>query len=100
MNITDRALGCIFGGAIGDAFVEAEGCVDPETIASRFASWHRQKQITGVGASTHKALTELAAGGHWALTGAKGERAAGNGAAMRIAPLAFVLDPSNSNQRQ
>ncbi len=38
-------------------------------------------------------------GAHWALAGARGERAAGNGAAMRIAPLAFLLDPENSSQR-
>lgn len=53
-----------------------------------------------MGASTLKALTELAAGGHWALVGRKGERAAGNGAAMRIAPLAFFLDPQNLHDRQ
>jgi ADP-ribosylglycohydrolase len=42
-------------------------------------------------------MRDLAAGQHWALAGARGEFAAGNGAAMRIAPLAFfgdVGDPS------
>jgi ADP-ribosylglycohydrolase len=53
-----------------------------------------------VGASTLKALRDLDAGAHWALAGAKGERAAGNGAAMRIAPLAFHLDPADAEQRQ
>ena len=53
-----------------------------------------------MGASTLKALTELVAGGHWALVGRKGERAAGNGAAMRIAPLAFFLDPQNPQDKQ
>ena len=37
-----------------------------------------------------KALRDLDNGCPWALAGAVGERAAGNGAAMRIAPLAFT----------
>src|SRR5262249_52827300 len=37
---------------------------------------------------------------HWALVGNKGEYAAGNGAAMRIAPLAFCLDPGKKESRQ
>lgn len=135
MKLVDRILGCLFGGAIGDAFgsayegysppidfthprewqisddtqltlatcegiIEAGGVVAPAAIAARFAVWHRQRRVTGMGASTFKALTELVAGGHWALVGRKGERAAGNGAAMRIAPLAFFLDPLDLSARQ
>lgn len=74
------------------AILEA-GDVVPEKIATEFAAWFRARRLTGLGSSTLKALRDLAAGGHWALSGASGERAAGNGAAMRIAPLAFVLDP-------
>jgi ADP-ribosylglycohydrolase len=33
------------------------------------------------------------------LAGRKGERGAGNGAAMRVAPLAFLLDPQRPEQR-
>ena len=83
-----------------EAIIERGGVVDPAAIAARFADWHRQSRISGIGASTYKALTELVAGGHWALVGAKGERAAGNGAAMRIAPLAFCLDPREPKSRQ
>jgi ADP-ribosylglycohydrolase len=74
--------------------------VSPEHIAMRFRHWFRERRITRVGASTLKALRDLDAGAHWALAGAKGERAAGNGAAMRIAPLAFHLDPADAEQRQ
>lgn len=66
--------------------------VDPEIIAKAFVQWHRREPFRGLGASTYKALLELSQGGHWALVGRKGEMAAGNGAAMRIAPLAFCLD--------
>lgn len=83
-----------------EAIIEAGGGVQPELIAARFAEWHKQDRITGIGASTFKALTELVAGGHWALVGRKGDRAAGNGAAMRIAPLAFCLDPAEYPARQ
>lgn len=134
-GISDKAFGCILGGAIGDAFgssyegqpapveinasvrwqisddtqltlatceaiIENVGSIDPAAVASRFAVWHRQKRISGTGASTYKALSELVAGGHWALVGAKGERAAGNGAAMRTAPLSFFLDPAVTADRQ
>lgn len=78
----------------------AAGRVDPEVVASHFLVWFRERRLTGLGASTLKSLIELDAGGHWALVGATGDRAAGNGSAMRIAPLAFVLDPELEADRQ
>jgi ADP-ribosyl-[dinitrogen reductase] hydrolase len=83
-----------------EAILASNGEVDPAVIAARFAHLHRTSQLRGLGASVYKALTELVAGGHWALVGAKGERAAGNGAAMRIAPLAFCLDPMRLDERR
>ena len=71
------------------------GTVSPEHIAARFLAWFQAERITGIGGSTFKALRDLKAGTHWALAGAKGEMAAGNGAAMRVAPLAFLLDPAS-----
>jgi ADP-ribosylglycohydrolase len=62
----------------------------PAKIAETFVRWFNKKRITGIGSSTLKALQELQVGGHWALVGRQGEYAAGNGAAMRIAPLAFI----------
>lgn len=131
----DKIIGCILGGAVGDALglpyegsdtpverielkgrkisddtqltlatceaiIENDGIVEPSIIASRFASWHKNRRISGIGASTYKALPELIAGGHWALVGRKGEYAAGNGAAMRIAPLAFCLNPKDIDAKQ
>lgn len=63
--------------------------IEPEKVAERFLYWYSHKKLIGLGASTLKALRELQVGGHWALVGRSGEYAAGNGAAMRIAPLAF-----------
>jgi ADP-ribosylglycohydrolase len=75
------------------------GRVDPENLASHFSRWYTAGRIRGMGASTLKALRDLANGTHWALAGARGEFAAGNGAAMRIAPLAFLLNPSEAADR-
>ncbi|HWB13872.1 MAG TPA: ADP-ribosylglycohydrolase family protein [Pirellulales bacterium] len=134
MSPSDRILGCLLGGALGDAMggpyenkpspirliadvplrlsddtqltlstceaiVEA-GRPSPQLVAAAFAALFQQRGLRGLGASTYKALQELAAGGHWALVGGKGELAAGNGPATRIAPLAFLLDPSSSSDRQ
>jgi ADP-ribosylglycohydrolase len=133
--VRDQILGCILGGAIGDALggphegkrppidisdndewrlsddtqltlatCEAissrGGSVDPAVIADHFSRWHRASRVRGMGASTFKALSELVAGGHWALVGRRGEHAAGAGAAMRAAPLAFCLDPNDDAARR
>ncbi len=68
--------------------------VDPAIIASEYLKQFRAG-LPGVGSSTLKAMRDLAAGQHWALAGAQGEYAAGNGAAMRVAPLAFFGDAAD-----
>ncbi|MFN7918732.1 MAG: ADP-ribosylglycohydrolase family protein [Bryobacteraceae bacterium] len=73
--------------------------VDPASIADAMLRWFREGRVTGMGSSTLKALRDLDAGVHWAFSGAAGEYAAGNGAAMRIAPLAFLLDPRDTAHR-
>jgi ADP-ribosyl-[dinitrogen reductase] hydrolase len=132
-SLHDRLLGCLLGGALGDAWggpfegskgpvkfeipsrpafsddtqlttatcesiIERER-VEPEQLASNFARWFVEGRIQGIGASTLKAMRDLAAGNHWALAGSRGEYAAGNGAAMRIAPLAFLLEPAIPQNR-
>jgi len=75
------------------------GRADPETLASHLVRWFLDGRIRGVGSSTLKAMRDLAAGTHWALAGRRGEFAAGSGAAMRIAPLAFVLNSIDAQDR-
>lgn len=84
--------------ATARALVGAEG-VTPEGIAASFVEAF-EGGIAGLGASTLKALRDLKAGVHWALAGRRGEHAAGNGAAMRIAPLAFYLDAKDPSERR
>jgi ADP-ribosyl-[dinitrogen reductase] hydrolase len=110
----DAVLGCLLGGAIGDAIggvgerghlglsddtqltlatcegICEAGRVEPSAIAAAFLRWFEQRRLSGLGSATLKALRDLQAGAHWALAGARGEMAAGNGGAMRIAPLAFL----------
>lgn len=78
----------------------AAGSVNPESIAQQFLLWYRLGRISGMGMSTWSALSQLDAGGHWASVGASGEHSAGNGAAMRIAPLAFLLNPDEVYDRR
>jgi ADP-ribosylglycohydrolase len=69
------------------------GQVSAASIAHHMLLWYNKGKLTGLGASTLKALRDLQIGAHWALSGRSGEYAAGNGAAMRIAPLAFFINP-------
>lgn len=71
--------------------IAESGHVDPAEIAAAFLRWYREDRLFGIGASTYTALRSLHLGSHWAIAGRSGEYAAGNGAAMRIAPLAFCV---------
>jgi ADP-ribosyl-[dinitrogen reductase] hydrolase len=62
---------------------------DAAELASQFLKYYKAKKIVGIGSSTLKSILDLEAGIHWMQSGRKGEFAAGNGAAMRIAPLGF-----------
>jgi ADP-ribosyl-[dinitrogen reductase] hydrolase len=66
--------------------------VSAESISNKMLEWYNKGKLSGLGSSTLKALRDLQVGAHWGLSGRSGEYAAGNGAAMRIAPLAFFVD--------
>ncbi|MCA9575387.1 MAG: ADP-ribosylglycohydrolase family protein [Myxococcales bacterium] len=68
-------------------------------VARELLSDYRAGGLVGLGSSTFGALRSLDMGAHWALSGLDGEYAAGNGAAMRMAPLAFVVDASDPLDR-
>src|SRR5262249_2754077 len=113
-SAVDPVLGCLLGGALGDALggigergrpslsddtqltlatcesITATGRLDPAHLAETFRQWFEDRRLSGLGSSTLKALRDLSAGAHWGLSGAQGEMTAGNGGAMRIAPLAFL----------
>ncbi len=70
--------------------------LDAKFFADKYLDFYKSRKLTGIGSSTLKAMQELEVGGHWNLVGRKGEFAAGNGAAMRIAPLGFELNISRN----
>lgn len=78
----------------------ADGEPSPEGIAKALAAAFRHKRLPGLGAATAKALKDLSLGGHWALSGAKGEKSAGAGAAMRVGALAFFLNFEEDEDRR
>lgn len=51
-----------------EAIVRAGGHVDPSGIAESFRAWFEHGRLRGLGSSTLKALRDLAAGAHWALS--------------------------------
>lgn len=77
----------------------AAGGVDPASISACMLEAF-EAGVPGIGSSTLGAMQALSVGQHWALSGISGDRAAGNGAAMRIAPVAFAVDPWTAKGRQ
>ncbi|WBO86448.1 ADP-ribosylglycohydrolase family protein [Hymenobacter yonginensis] len=67
----------------------AAGPFDPTRLGQQFVAYYQQGRLTGLGASTLQAIRNAEAGIHWTQTSRRGQYAAGNGAAMRIAPFAF-----------
>lgn len=77
--------------------VLSESNFNAELLAKKFLEYYRKKKLTGLGTSTLKAIIDTEAGMHWTEVGRKGEFAAGNGAAMRIAPFAFYSASTREN---
>ncbi len=66
------------------------GQAEPEDIAREYLGWFQSGDVRGIGATTLSAMTRLEGGAAWHESGTEGEYAAGNGAAMRAAPLGLL----------
>ncbi|MEW6555650.1 MAG: ADP-ribosylglycohydrolase family protein [Actinomycetota bacterium] len=66
------------------------GRFDPEDTAREFIAWLESRDWRGIGGATYESIQRLADGVSPLQSGMKGEMAAGNGAAMRIAPVAIL----------
>ncbi|MFQ5988417.1 MAG: ADP-ribosylglycohydrolase family protein [Candidatus Methylomirabilales bacterium] len=66
------------------------GQAEPEDIAREYLGWFQSGDVRGIGATTLSAMTRLEGGAPWHESGTEGEYAAGNGAAMRAAPLGLL----------
>lgn len=69
---------------MAQSFVECAG-VDPDDLANRFRAWGRVGR--GMGSATRSACRRIADGREWYETGSE---SAGNGAAMRAAPIGLL----------
>jgi len=70
--------------------IVANGRVDPEDIARRFVAWFDTGDLRGIGNTCLEAILNLKGGVPWGESGHRGEWAAGNGTAMRIAPVGLL----------
>jgi ADP-ribosylglycohydrolase len=68
------------------SIVEAGGA-DLEDTARKFVEWFKSNDWRGMGGATYESIKRLMAGVPPSESGMKGEMAAGNGVAMRIAPI-------------
>lgn len=65
------------------------GGVDGEDLARRYLAWF-EAGGRGIGRATYHAMKRLQTGTPWEQAGEKGEYAAGNGVAMRVAPIGLL----------
>lgn len=70
--------------------IVATGRIDGDDLARRFVAWLRSGDVRGIGGSTLRSIRRLERGIHWRESGQTGEFAAGNGVAMRIAPVGLL----------
>jgi ADP-ribosyl-[dinitrogen reductase] hydrolase len=70
--------------------IVACGGIDIEDTAREFISWFESNDWRGLGRATYESIQRLRAGVSPIESGMKGEMAAGNGAAMRIAPIGLI----------
>jgi ADP-ribosyl-[dinitrogen reductase] hydrolase len=66
------------------------GRFDVEDTAREFVAWLEEGDWRGIGKATYVSIRNLIAGVSPRESGMKGEMAAGNGAAMRIAPIGLL----------
>lgn len=71
------------------SIVERKG-FNIEDTAHKFVRWFESNDWRGIGGATYDSIQRLRAGVHPLESGKKGEMAAGNGVAMRIAPLGLM----------
>jgi ADP-ribosylglycohydrolase len=71
------------------------GDFNSERAASSYLAWYDSGDWRGIGSTTQQALANLKEGADWRSSGIKADWAAGNGTAMRVAPIG-LLDMRNS----
>jgi len=70
--------------------IAKKGHVNPEDIAERFVAWFDTGDLRGIGNTCLESILNLKSGASWQDSGSRGKWAAGNGTAMRIAPVGLL----------
>ncbi len=70
--------------------IAKQGHVDPDDVAQCFIAWFDGGDLRGMGRSCLEGILNLKLGVSWRESGRRGKWAAGNGAAMRIAPVGLI----------
>lgn len=63
---------------------------DPQDVAAEYLYWYNTGNTRGIGNTTAEAIENLKDGSTWEESGVKRSNAAGNGSAMRVAPIGLV----------
>lgn len=75
--------------ALAESIVESGG-FDPESAAHKYLEWYISGDWRGIGRTTEQSLENLREGAGWRNSGIEADWAAGNGTAMRIAPIGLL----------
>lgn len=70
--------------------IASRGGVDVDDTAREFVAWFESNDWRGIGGASYESIQRLREGVPPARSGMRGEMAAGNGVAMRIAPVGLV----------
>jgi ADP-ribosylglycohydrolase len=73
------------------SIIRRRGVFDPEDAARAYLEWFESGDLRGIGRATIEAIMRLKKGAEWTESGKQGEYAAGNGSAMRAAPIGLLL---------
>jgi ADP-ribosylglycohydrolase len=72
--------------ALSLSLIDNQG-FDPEKVAAEYLGWYESGNTRGIGTTTASALATLKLGATWQESGLTSASAAGNGSAMRVAPI-------------
>jgi len=72
------------------SIIRRGGRVDPADIANAYLEWFDSGDLRGIGGATAESILRLKNGASWKESGKAGEYAAGNGTAMRAAPIGLL----------
>jgi poly(ADP-ribose) glycohydrolase ARH3 len=72
------------------SIIRSKGRLDPADAARSYVAWFDSGDLRGIGRTTAEAILRLKKGVPWNESGKTGEYAAGNGTAMRAAPVGLL----------